>query len=332
MTVQTKVAVQAKAPAGAVPRSRIDLTSGVWGPLIGLVALCVFFAFKAQHFFTLQNAIIIFDQVTVYGILAIGMTLVIITGGIDLSVGSVLAFSAMTTGWLFSIVGMPFLPALLCGILIGGAAGLVSGLLVTYARLPPFIATLATMTITRGLANKYTDGNVVSGWPDALNTLNTYRHFGVITATTAFFLLLVVATWAFLKYRPAGRNLYAIGGNPEVARLAGIPVRLYLVSVYVVAGALSAIAGMANAARLQTSQPYDGLGYELTAIAAVVIGGASLSGGVGSIGGTLIGVLIIGVLNSGLSQIGAQTYDKDVIIGVMIAAAVAFDTLIRRRR
>ncbi len=324
--------VQTKEPAGAVPRFRVDLTSGVWGPLIGLIALYVFFAFKAQHFFTLQNAIIIFDQVTVYGILAIGMTLVIITGGIDLSVGSVLAFSAMTTGWLFSVVGMAFLPALFCGIAIGGVAGLTSGMLVTYARLPPFIATLATMTITRGLANKYTDGNVVSGWPDALNTLNTYRHFGVITATTAFFLLLVAATWCFLKYRPAGRNLYAIGGNPEVARLAGIPVRRYLVSVYVVAGALSAIAGMANAARLQTSQPYDGLGYELTAIAAVVIGGASLSGGVGSIGGTLIGVLIIGVLNSGLSQVGAQTYDKDVIIGVMIAAAVAFDTLIRRRR
>ncbi|HEX4766175.1 MAG TPA: ABC transporter permease [Lichenihabitans sp.] len=326
------MSAQVKEPAGAAPRFKIDLTAGVWGPLIGLLALYVFFAFKAEHFFTIQNAIIIFDQVTVYGILAIGMTLVIITGGIDLSVGSVLAFSAMTTGWLFSIVGMPFFLALLCGLATGAAAGLVSGLLITYARLPPFIATLAMMTIARGLANKYTDGNVVSGWPDALNRLNTYRYFGIFTATTAFFLLLVLSTWAFLKFRPAGRNLYAIGGNPEVARLAGIPVRLYIVSVYVMAGVLSAVAGMANAARLQTSQPYDGLGYELTAIAAVVIGGASLSGGVGSMGGTLIGVLIIGVLNSGLSQIGAQTYDKDVIIGVMIAAAVAFDTLIRRRR
>jgi ribose transport system permease protein len=323
---------QAKEPAGAGSQFRIDLTAGVWGPLIGLVVLYVFFSVKAEHFFTLQNIIIIFDQVTVYGILAIGMTLVIITGGIDLSVGSVLAFSAMTTGWLFSIVGMPFVPALLCGILVGAAAGLVSGLLITFARLPPFIATLAMMTIARGLANKYTDGNVVSGWPDTFNTLNTYRYFGAITATTAFFLLLVLGTWAFLKYRPAGRNLYAIGGNPEVARLAGIPVNLYIISVYVVSGALAAVAGMANAARLQTSQPYDGLGYELTAIAAVVIGGASLSGGVGSMGGTFIGVLIIGVLNNGLSQVGAQTYDKDVIIGIMIAAAVAFDTLIRRRR
>ncbi len=323
---------QAETQTGRGPRFRIDLTAGIWGPLFGLIALCVFFSFKAQHFATVQNAIIIFDQVTVYGILAIGMTFVIITGGIDLSVGSVLAFAAMTTGWLFSLEGVPFGLALVCGIVVGGACGLVSGLLITYARLPPFIATLAMMTIARGLANKYTDGNVVSGWPDSFNTLNTYRHFGVITATTAFFVLLVVIGWAFLTVRPAGRNLYAIGGNPEVARLAGIPVRLYIVCVYVVAGALSAIAGMANAARLQTSQPYDGLGYELTAIAAVVIGGASLSGGVGSMGGTLIGVLIIGVLNSGLSQIGAQTYDKDVIIGIMIAAAVAFDTLIRRRR
>ena len=326
------MSAQADRPTGGTPRFKLDLTGGVWGPLLGLVALYIFFAIKAQHFFSVQNAIIIFDQVTVYGILAIGMTLVIITGGIDLSVGSVLAFSAMTTGWLFSIQGMSFVPALACGIGVGAGCGLVSGLLITHARLPPFIATLAMMTIARGLANKFTDGNVVSGWPDALNTLNTYRHFGVVTATTGFFLLLVIVTWAFLTFRPAGRNLYAIGGNPEVARLAGIPVKLYIASVYVAAGALSAIAGMANAARLQTSQPYDGLGYELTAIAAVVIGGASLSGGVGSMGGTLIGVLIIGVLNSGLSQIGAQTYDKDVIIGVMIAAAVAFDTLIRRRR
>ena len=313
-------------------RPRIDLTSGVWGPLAGLLVLIAFFSFKAEHFFTVQNAIIIFDQVTVYGILAIAMTLVIITGGIDLSVGSVLAFSAMTTGWLFSIHEVPFGLALLTGIMAGAACGLFSGLLITRAMLPPFIATLATMTIARGLANKYTDGNVVSGWPDYFNTLNTYRHFGVVTATTAFFLLLVVVSWAFLKFRPAGRNLYAIGGNPEVARLAGISVKLQITLVYTVAGALSAIAGMANAARLATSQPYDGLGYELTAIAAVVIGGASLSGGVGSIGGTLIGILIIGVLNSGLTQIHAQTYDKDIIIGIMIAAAVAFDTLIRRRR
>jgi ribose transport system permease protein len=326
------MSAQAETRTRGEPRPKVDLTGGVWGPLLGLIALYVFFAFKAQHFFTVQNAIIVFDQVTVYGILAIGMTLVIITGGIDLSVGSVLAVSAMTTGWLFSIQGLPFVPALLCGLLIGAAAGLVSGLLITFARLPPFIATLAMMTIARGLASKYTDGNVVSGWPDALNTLNTHRYFGVVTATTAFFLLLVAVTWAFLKLRPAGRNLYAIGGNPEVARLAGIPVRLYVIGVYVLSGTLAAVAGMANAARLQTSQPYDGLGYELTAIAAVVIGGASLSGGVGSMGGTLVGVLIIGVLNSGLSQIGAQTYDKDVIIGVMIAAAVAFDTLIRRRR
>ncbi len=326
------MSAQAETRTRGGARPKVDLTGGVWGPLLGLIALYVFFAFKAQHFFTVQNAIIVFDQVTVYGILAIGMTLVIITGGIDLSVGSVLAVSAMTTGWLFSIQGLPFVPALLCGLLIGAAAGLVSGLLITFARLPPFIATLAMMTIARGLASKYTDGNVVSGWPDALNTLNTHRYFGVVTATTAFFLLLVAVTWAFLTLRPAGRNLYAIGGNPEVARLAGIPVRLYVIGVYVLSGTLAAVAGMANAARLQTSQPYDGLGYELTAIAAVVIGGASLSGGVGSMGGTLVGVLIIGVLNSGLSQIGAQTYDKDVIIGVMIAAAVAFDTLIRRRR
>jgi len=283
-------------------------------------------------FLNSQNLFNVVRSISEIGILAVGMTLVILIGGIDLSVGSVLAFSAMTTGWLFSIHEVPFGLALIAGVLAGTACGLVSGLLITGARLPPFIATLATMTIARGLANKYTDGNVVSGWPDYFNTLNTYRHFGVVTATTAFFLLLVVVSWAFLKFRPAGRNLYAIGGNPEVARLAGISVKLQTVLVYAVAGALSAVAGMANAARLATSQPYDGLGYELTAVAAVVIGGASLSGGVGSIGGTLIGVLIIGVLNSGLTQIHAQTYDKDIIIGVMIAAAVAFDTLIRRRR
>ena len=140
---------------------------------MGLLLLVAFFSIRAPHFFTVQNAIIIFDQVTVYGILAIGMTLVIITGGIDLSVGSVLAFSAMTTGWLFSIVGLPFIPALFIGILAGAACGLISGLLITQAHLPPFIATLAMMTVARGLANKFTDGNVVSGYGRMPSTRST---------------------------------------------------------------------------------------------------------------------------------------------------------------
>lgn len=311
---------------------KLRFSSGAQGPLIGLILLCVVFSFASEYFLSPRNALNILDQVTVLGILAIGMTAVIIIGGIDLSVGSVVAFSMMMMGWLSRDFGVPLPAAIVLGILTGAACGLVSGLLITVARLPAFIATLTMMSIARGLANFLTDGQQIVGFPDWFTSLSTQRHFGVLSATVSLFIVLTIISWAYLKYRPGGRNLYAIGGSQEVARLAGIRVRKVTIWVYVASGALAGIAAMTLAARLDSSQPSAGLGAELDTIAAVVIGGASLSGGAGGIAGTVVGVLIIGVLHNGLNLIGVSPFVQQIIIGLVIAVAVTFDTLGRRNR
>jgi ribose transport system permease protein len=195
---------------------------------------------------------------------------------------------------------------------------------------PPFIATLAMMSVARGLANMITDGQQIVGFPDWFMSLAITRQFGVLTATVALMLIVVAAAWVFLRYRAGGRMLYAVGGNPEVARLAGIDVRYVTIAVYVFAAMLAGLAGMVLAARLDAVQPSSGFGYELDTIAAVVIGGMSLSGGAGSIGGTLIGVLIIGVLRNGLNLLNVSPFLQQVIIGVVIVLAVAAETFRRK--
>jgi ribose transport system permease protein len=303
---------------------------GVQGPLLGLILLCVIFSFTTNVFFSVRNALNVLDQVTVLGILAVGMTLVIVIGGIDLSVGSVLAFGMMVMGWLKDSFNVPLPLAILIALLCGAVCGLINGLLVTKARLPAFIATLAMMSIGRGLANIVTDGRQVVGFPDWFTSLSTVRHFGFLSITVALFLILVAITWIFLRYRSAGRSLYAIGGSAEVARLAGIKVQTLTIWVYIAAGTLAGVAGIAQASRLDSSEPSAGLGYELDTIAAVVIGGASLSGGIGGIGGTIVGVLIIGVLHNGLNLIGVSPFIQQIIIGAVIAVAVMADTLRRK--
>lgn len=303
---------------------------GVQGPLLGLILLCVIFSFTTNVFFSVRNALNVLDQVTVLGILAVGMTLVIVIGGIDLSVGSILAFGMMVMGWLKDSFNVPLPLAILIALLCGAVCGLINGLLVTKARLPAFIATLAMMSIGRGLANIVTDGRQVVGFPDWFTSLSTVRHFGFLSITVALFLILVAITWIFLRYRSAGRSLYAIGGSAEVARLAGIKVQTLTIWVYIAAGTLAGVAGIAQASRLDSSEPSAGLGYELDTIAAVVIGGASLSGGIGGIGGTIVGVLIIGVLHNGLNLIGVSPFIQQIIIGAVIAVAVMADTLRRK--
>ena len=313
-------------------RSRLVklLPNNIGGPLIGLALLVLVFSFSSEYFFSVRNGLNILDQVTVLGILALGMTAVIVIGGIDLSVGSVLALSMMMLGWLYQDVGLPLAVAIPAAIGTGMLAGLVSGLLISYARLPAFIATLTMMSVARGLANILTEGRQIVGFPDWFTSLATVRHFGFLSATVGFFLILAAGAWVYLRYRAGGRNLYAIGGSAEVARLSGIKVRAITLWVYALSGALAGIAAVTMAARLDSSQPSAGLTMELDAIAAVVIGGASLSGGVGSIGGTLVGVLIIGVLRNGLNLLGVSPFVQQVVIGVVIALAVTLDTLRRR--
>ena len=305
---------------------------GTSGPLIGLILLFVVMSFATDSFLSVRNLLNVLDQMTVLGILAIGMTLVIVIGGIDLSVGAVLALSMMVMGWLANAHGWPFPLAILAALLVGGLCGLVSGLLVTRLKLPAFIATLALLSVTRGLANIITNGEQIVGYPEWFTNLAIIRHFGFLSATVALLIVLALATAAFLRYRATGRSLYAIGGSPEVARLAGISVRRVSTWVYVASGVLAGLAGVVLAARLDSSQPSAGTGYELDAIAAVVIGGASLAGGVGSVGGTIIGVFIIGILRNGLNLIGVSPFIQQIIIGVVIAIAVSIDTLRRRER
>lgn len=314
------------------PSLSARIVSGSGGPLLGLIGLILVFSLTTPGFLTGNNLINIVDQVTVLGILAIGATAVIISGGIDLSVGSVLALSAMVLGWLSHEAGVPMVVAMLAAVAVGALAGLCNGLGVTLAGLPPFIATLAMMSIARGLANMTTDGQQIVGFPEWYYALASSRYFGFLSVTVFIFVLLAIIAGVVMKYRAAGRKIYAIGGNAEVARLAGVKVRQVTTWTYVAAGALAGVAAIVYTSRLDAAQPTAGTGYELDVIAAVVIGGASLAGGTGRITGTIIGVLIIGVLRNGLNLLGVSPFLQLVVIGSVIAFAVATDVLRRKTR
>jgi ribose transport system permease protein len=330
------MAISTATPAavGDEPQGIRQLTSrafaGSGGAFVGLLLLIVALSVTAPNFLTPRNFTNIVDQVTVLGILALGATFVIIIGGIDLSVGAVLALSAMTMGWLSHQGGVPLPIAMLAAIVVGGLAGLVNGVGVTVFKLPAFIATLAMMSVARGLGNLITDGQQIVGYPEWFYKLSTARYFGFISVTVAVLVALYVAGWAFLRYRRAGRSLYAIGGGHEVARLAGIRVRSTTTAVYVVAGLLAGVGAIVLSSRLDASAPSAATGYELDVIAAVVIGGASLMGGTGRVTGTVVGVLIIGVLRNGLNLLGVSPFVQQVVIGLVIAIAVGSDVLRRR--
>ncbi|MGQ9367969.1 ABC transporter permease [Azospirillum sp. ST 5-10] len=275
----------------------------------------------------MRNLLNVLDQITVLGIMAVGMTFVILIGGIDLAVGSVLALAMMIMGYLSNEAGLPLGAAMVVALAAAALTGAVSGVLITGFGVPAFIATLAMMSVARGLANMITDGQQIVGFPGWFNLLAIVRHGGFLTVTVALMLVVFLAGWLFLRYTFGGRSLYAIGGNAEVARLAGITVKSTTIGVYVVSGLLAGLAGIVLAARLDSVQPSSGFTYELDTIAAVVIGGTSLSGGTGGIAGTAIGVLIIGVLRNGLNLLGVSPFTQQVVIGVVIALAVAAEAL-----
>jgi len=321
------MATTSKAAAPRVSLGRLFSLRGATGPLVGLVLLCIFLSFATDSFLSVRNLLNILDQITVLGIMAVGMTFVILIGGIDLAVGSVLALAMMVMGYLSNDMGLPLQLAIVVALVVGAGSGAVSGLLVTAFGVPAFIATLAMMSVARGLANMITDGQQIVGFPGWFNLMAIIRYGGFLTLTVALMLVVFAVGWAFLRYTSAGRSLYAIGGNAEVARLAGINVKLATMGVYVVSGLLAGLAGVVLAARLDSVQPSSGFTYELDTIAAVVIGGTSLSGGTGGIPGTIIGVLIIGVLRNGLNLLGVSPFTQQVVIGVVIALAVAAEAL-----
>jgi ribose transport system permease protein len=310
----------------------LNFVRGATGPLIGLILLCIFLSLSTDTFLTVRNLLNVMDQVTVLGVMAVGMTLVILIGGIDLSVGSVLALSGMVMGYLGNSLGWPFGIAIAIALIASALCGVVTGLMITRLNMPAFIATLAMMSIARGIASIITNGEQIVGFPDWFSNLAIIRHFGFLTVTVAVMVVIVAVAWIVLTFRPPGRALYAIGGSAEVARLAGINVRETTLIVYMLCALAAGLAGVILSARLDSAQPSSGIGYELDTIAAVVIGGASLAGGIGGIGGTVVGVLIIGFLRNGLNLLQVSPFVQQVIIGVVIAIAVAADTVRRKHK
>jgi ribose transport system permease protein len=242
----------------------------------------------------------------------------------------VVALAMMVLGYLNIELGMPMGPAILLSLAVAALNGVIAGIMITRFNVPAFIATLAMMSIARGLANMITNGQQLTGFPGWFNMAAISRYGGFITTTVAVMLIVFVLAFLYLRYRYGGRALYAIGGNPEVARLAGINVNRMTIMAYTVCSLLAGVAGMVLAARLDSVQPSSGMSYELDAIAAVVIGGTSLSGGTGGIGGTIIGVLIIGVLRNGLNLLSVSPFVQQVVIGLVILLAVTAETFRKR--
>jgi ribose/xylose/arabinose/galactoside ABC-type transport system permease subunit len=297
------------------------------GTLVGLVLLASLLSVLTPHFLSVSNLLNVMEQTSINAVIALGMTFVILSGGIDLSVGSLLALAGVVLAWALQ-AGWPVPAAILAGLAVGGASGLVNGLLITKGRLPAFIATRGMMSIARGAALVFTSGRPISGFGAGFRQLATARILGVpapIVVTIA-----VYALGHFLLTRTRfGRYVYAIGGNEEATRLSGINAGFHKTMVYVLSGVASGLAAALLTARLNSAQPIAGINYELDAIAATVIGGTSLSGGVGTLHGTLIGALIMGVLRNGLNLLGTSSFFQQIVIGIVIIAAVLVDSMLK---
>ena len=290
------------------------------GILVVLAALVVFMAVFAPNFARVDNLLNIARSISVNAILAAGMTFVILTGGIDLSVGSIIAVSGVVAV-ISAIAGVPAPIAVIIGMVVGAACGLTNGALSAYMGLAPFIVTLGTMTFLRGLAYTITAGQpIVSSALNFRDIGNGYLS-GVPVPVIVMAVVYLVA-WFLLERTRYGRHVYAVGGNPEAAKLAGVRVKRIITSVYLFAGACAGLAGVIFAARVVSAQPTAGTGYELDAIAAVVVGGTAMSGGRGSIVGTVLGVLIIGIMNNLLILLGVDSFLTDAFKGAIVVVAV----------
>lgn len=328
---------RATVPAGAgteQPRtlsSRIGPMAQRYGILIALAALCLVLSLVSDNFLTSRNIINVLRQTSINGILAIGMTFVILTRGIDLSVGSVVALvgvvsaSFATTG-AAGIAGAPYMPLIpmLVGLVTGTAIGAVSGTVVARFSVPAFVATLGMLSAARGLTLIYSGGRPIPALTEGYRWIGTGDIAGIPVPIILFGLVFALAHFVLSRTR-FGRHVYAVGGNPHAAKVSGLPVRRIRFAVYAISGALAGIAGMILAARTGSALPQAGVAYELDAIAAVVIGGTSLAGGIGRVSGTVIGALLIGVMNNGLDLLGVESYYQQVIKGGLIVAAVMLD-------
>jgi len=305
-------------------------SSRLLGTFAGLMALCVTLWVATPHFLTVSNLLNVLEQTSINAIVAVGMTFVIISGGIDLSVGSVLAVSGIALGSALQ-AGAPVPVAITLALAVGLGCGLANGVLVTFGRLPPFIATLGMMSVARGAALMLAEGRPISGFDDGFRTLATARVLEMPAPVIIAALIYAVAHFV-LGHTVFGRATYAIGGNEEAARLSGVHVRYHKTAIYGVAGLMSAAAAVILTARLNSAQPTAGTMYELDAIAATVIGGTSLLGGEGTIMGALVGALIMGVLRNGLNLLNVSSFFQQVVIGVVIIGAVLVDMSLKRQQ
>jgi fructose transport system permease protein len=313
------------------PLARIPAAGPVLAPLFALVLACAFFATQSDRFLSLQNFSLILQQVMVVGVIAIGQTLIILTAGIDLSCGMVMAFGSIVMSKLAASAGMNEYLAILCGLAATLAFGLANGLLITVVRLPSFIVTLGTMNIAFALTQVYSGSQTITTVPPALTRLgDTFSLGGAeISHGTVLMLLLYIAVWWMLRSTVPGRHVYAVGNAPEAARLTGIATRGVVLGVHAVAGLMYGIAALLAVARTGVGDPQAGQTEALDAITAVVLGGTSLFGGRGVVLGTLIGALIVGVFRNGLTLMGVSSIYQILITGVLVILAVSADKLSR---
>jgi len=330
----TSTVIPSAIPAAAIApakKRRILTFVQQYGIIIAFFLLCGVLAISNEYFFTTKNIVNVLRQTSINGILALGMTMVILTRGIDLSVGSVLALSGIVAASLVSGPDpAPAAVAVGAGLGVGLLCGLVNGLVVARLGVPPFVATLGMLSVARGLTYIYSDGMPIAGLSESFLWLGQGRVFN-IPIPVFFFAGVFILLWILLNKTVFGRYIYAVGGSEKSAKTAGIGTKKILVSAYALAGMLAGLGGLILTARTTTGLPQAGQSYELDAIAAVVIGGTSLSGGVGTVRGTLFGALIIGVINNGLDLMGVSSFYQQVVKGVIIVCAVLLDPSRRTR-
>ncbi len=305
----------------------------VLGPFIALLLACIFFSTQSDRFLSGQNFSLILQQVMVVGVLAIGQTLIILTAGIDLSCGMLMALGSIVMTKFAVDHGLnPYL-AIVCGLLVPTVLGFINGSLITFVRLPSFIVTLGTLNIAFAITQIYSEAQTVAGLPDALLFFgNTFKLGGtVVTYGTVLMLLMYLIAWYVLSSTAAGRHMYALGNNAEATRLMGISTRRLLLAVYSLAGLIYGIAGLLLVARTSVGDPNAGQTDNLDSITAVVLGGTSLFGGRGIILGSLIGALIVGVFRNGLTLMGVPSVYQILITGILVILAVATDQLSRSK-
>jgi ribose transport system permease protein len=314
-------------------RNWIQQFSSFFGLIVVSIGIGIAVYFKAGEnlFFTSDNILTLLRQASFNAIMAAGVSVVIITAGIDLSIGSVWALSSVVMAFVCVNKGLAWTLSVLIGLAVGLACGIVNGWGVTLLRIPPFVATLGMMSIARGLAEVITGGFQISGLPDAFQWWGQGDIFGVPVPVIVA-VGVIVLTWALLRFTRLGRYIYAVGGNEAAAHLSGVPVNRVKLFAYAYCGTLAALAGLLATARMGSVRPSDALGYELDAIAASVIGGISLMGGQGSVLGTAIGAALIGVLRNGMVLLDVSAFWQKVVIGVVIIIAVALDYLVWRRK